>query len=175
MNFDDHIAPCFDKTPQVHPTAYIAPQTFLFGDVEIGERTSVWPFASLRGDISGIRIGACSNVQDGAVVHVSEIYPAIIGDYVTVGHKAIVHACKIGDHCLIGMGAVVLDGAEIGDHCIIGANATVKAGMVVPPGSMLLGTPAKITRTLSAEEQAGIQVWADHYLSLSARYQAKGI
>lgn len=175
MTYEEKVDASLALVPRIASSAWIAPQTFIFGDVEIGENVSIWPFASLRGDISGIRIGANSNVQDGAVVHVSEIYPAIIGAWVTVGHKAVVHACEIGDGCLIGMGAVVLDGAKVGTNCLIGANTTIKAGMEIPPGSMVVGTPGKIVRTLGDEEQAGLKAWAEHYLTLSDRYRRLGV
>ena len=126
--------------------------------------------AVLRGDVAQIVLGAQSNVQDGAVVHVADDLPAIIGRLVTVGHKAIVHACTVEDEVLVGMGAIILDGARVGTRSIIGANATVKQGMEIPPGSLVLGTPAKIVRTLSAEEQDEIKVWALRYVRLSREY-----
>ena len=121
------------------------------GDVTIGEEASIWPGCSLRGDIAPIVIGAHSNIQDGSVVHVADDLPAIVGEWVTVGHKAIVHACEIEDEVLIGMGSIILDGAKIGRRCIIGANATVTMGMEVPPGSLVLGSPATVKKALSEE------------------------
>jgi carbonic anhydrase/acetyltransferase-like protein (isoleucine patch superfamily) len=159
------------RKPRIAPTAFIAPHVFLSGDLEIGDRVSIWPFVSIRADISPVTIGACSNVQDGAVIHVSEIFPTRIGEWVTIGHKAVVHACEVGDFCLIGMGAVILDGARIGARSIVGANSTVKAGMEVPPGSLVVGTPARVVRELSPEEQNGLKSWADHYLILSDAYR----
>jgi carbonic anhydrase/acetyltransferase-like protein (isoleucine patch superfamily) len=126
----------------------------------------------MRGDVARIVLGARSNVQDGAVVHTADDLPAIIGQLVTVGHKAIVHACTVEDEVLVGMGSIILDGARVGTRSIIGANATVKQGMEVPPGSLVLGTPAKIVRTLSDAEQDEIKMWALRYVRLSREYLA---
>jgi len=173
MTFEDQIATYLGRTPQLAASAFIAPGVFLAGDVTVGENASIWPGCSLRGDIASIVIGANSNVQDGSVVHVADNLPALIGEWVTVGHKAIVHACEIGNEVLIGMGAIILDGAKIGDHCIIGANATVTMHTEIPPGSLVLGSPAKIKKILSPEEQAGIRVWAERYVTLSRVYLAR--
>ena len=158
--------------PQIAADAYVAPDATLLGQVEIGDQASVWPRAVLRGDVSSIVLGAQSNVQDGAVVHVADDLPAQIGRLVTVGHQAIVHACTVKDEVLVGMGAIILDGAYVGERSIIGANATVKQGMEIPPGSMVLGTPAKVVRALSEEEQAAIKTWALRYVRLSREYLA---
>lgn len=174
MTFEEQIEKYLGSTPRIAPTAFIAPGVFIAGDVTIGEECSVWPGSSLRGDIAPIEIGAHSNIQDGSVVHVADDLPAKIGEWVTVGHKAIVHACEIGNEVLIGMGAIILDGAKIGDRCIIGANATVTGHSVIPPGSLVLGSPAKIKKTLTAEEQAGIRVWAERYVTVSRAYLARG-
>src|SRR4030095_9925511 len=150
----------------------IAPGAFVAGDVTIGEEASIWPACSLRGDIAPIEIGAHSSIQDGSVVHVADDLPAVVGEWVTVGHKAIVHACEIGDEVLIGMGAIILDGAKIGRRCIIGAKATVTMHTEIPPGSLVLGSPATVKRTLSEEEQSGIRRWAERYVTLSRAYLA---
>ncbi len=170
MTFDEQISRFLGRTPQISPTAYIAPHTFIAGDVEIGDEASIWPCCSLRGDIAQISIGAHSNVKDGSVVHVADDLPAIIGEWVTVGHNATVHACTLEDEVLIGMGAIVLDGARVGTRSIIGANATVTMHTEIPPGSLVLGSPAKVVRELSAEEQAGVRVWAERYVKLSRIY-----
>ena len=162
-------------TPSVSPDAFIAPGAFLSGAVTVESGASIWPGASLRGDIAPIRIGRESNVQDNAVIHVGTNQNANIGCRVTVGHGAIVHACTIGDESLIGMGAIILDGTVIGDHCLIGAHATVLMNSIIPPGSMVVGSPGRIVRTLSREEQAGLGAWADHYLVLSEEYKKRGI
>lgn len=174
MSFEEQIAKYLGTPPRIDPTAYIAPGAFIAGDVKIGANSSVWPGCSLRGDIAPIVVGANTNIQDGSVVHVADDLPAIIGDWVTVGHKALVHACEIGDEVLVGMGSIVLDGAKIGARSIIGANATVTMHMEIPPGSLVLGSPAKIKKTLSAEEQAGIRVWAERYVTVSRAYIARG-
>lgn len=170
MTFDEQIARFLGRTPQIAPSAYIAPHTFIAGDVEIGEEASIWPCCSLRGDIAPIRIGAHSNIQDGSVVHVADDLPAVIGEWVTVGHNATVHACTLEDEVLVGMGAIVLDGAHIGARSIIGANATVTMHTRIPPGSLVLGSPARVARPLSPEEQAGVRVWAERYVKLSRIY-----
>ncbi len=174
MSFEEQIARHLGQTPRIAASAFIAPGVFLAGDVTVGEEASIWPGCSLRGDIAPIVIGAHSNVQDGSVVHVADDLPAVIGEWVTVGHKAIVHACEIGDEVLIGMGAIILDGAKIGARSIIGANATVTMHTEIPPGSLVLGSPAKVTKTLAPEDQAGIRVWAERYVTLSRAYLARG-
>ncbi len=170
MNFQEQIAGFLSIEPQIHPTAYVSPNAYLIGNVELAEEASIWPFASLRGDIAPIRIGAHSNIQDGAVVHVGDNLPALIGEWVTVGHKAIVHACEIADEVLVGMGAIVLDGAHIGARSLIGAGSMITGGTIIPPGSLVLGSPARIQRSLTAEEQAELRVWAERYVTLAREY-----
>jgi carbonic anhydrase/acetyltransferase-like protein (isoleucine patch superfamily) len=172
MTFDEQIATFLGRTPQLAPSVFIAPSAFVVGDVTIGEEASIWPACSLRGDIAPIRIGAHSNIQDGSVVHVADGLPAIVGEWVTVGHKAIVHACQIEDEVLVGMGAIILDGAKIGPRCIIGANATVTMGTEIPAGSLVIGSPATVRKALSHEEQSGIRRWAERYVTLSRVYLA---
>ena len=152
--------------PSIDPTAYVSPHAVVMGDVRLGPKASVWPMAVLRGDINFIEIGEGSNVQDGSVVHLAEDLPVIVGKLVTVGHRAILHACTVEDECLIGMGATILDGAVIGRGSIVGAHALVTKEMRVPPGSLVMGTPAKIIRALRPDEIAGIRTWADHYVAL---------
>ncbi len=152
--------------PRIDPTAYVAPQAVVIGDVRLAARVSVWPMAVLRGDINFIEIGEDSNIQDGSIVHLADDLPVRVGRLVTVGHRAILHACTVEDECLIGMGATVLDGAVIGKGSIIGAHALVTKDTKIPPGSLVMGTPGKVVRALSAEEIAGIRVWADHYVAL---------
>jgi len=159
--------------PRVHETAYVAPGATVIGDVTLAEESSVWFSAVLRGDINRIVIGPRSNIQDGAVVHLADDFGAYVGELVTVGHKAILHACTVGDEALIGMGAIVLDGAEIGARSIIGAGAVVTGGKKIPPGSLVLGAPGKIVRTLDLDEQAGLRVWAEKYVELSRIYRER--
>jgi carbonic anhydrase/acetyltransferase-like protein (isoleucine patch superfamily) len=162
-----------DATPQIHPTAFVAPGADVIGDVILAEKSSVWFQTVLRGDINRIVIGPRSNVQDGAVVHLADDYGTYVGELVTVGHKAVLHACSIADEVLVGMGAIVLDGAEIGARSIIGAGALVTGGKKIPPGSLVLGSPAKVVRTLSLDEQAEIKVWAEKYVELSRAYRER--
>jgi carbonic anhydrase/acetyltransferase-like protein (isoleucine patch superfamily) len=164
-----------DRTPELGEDSYVAPGAFLSGAVTLGARASVWPSASLRGDIAPIVIGEESNVQDCAVVHVATDQGAMIGRRVTVGHGAVVHACTVGDECLVGMGAIILDGAVIGARSLIGAHATVLMGTEFPPGSMVVGSPARVVRQLTQEEQSSLGSWADHYLVLAAEYRRRGI
>jgi carbonic anhydrase/acetyltransferase-like protein (isoleucine patch superfamily) len=154
------------RQPQIDPTAYVAAEAVVIGDVRLAARASVWPTAVLRGDINFIEIGEDSNVQDGCIVHLAEDLPVRVGKLVTVGHRAILHACTVEDECLIGMGATILDGAVIGKGSIVGAHALVTGGVKIPPGSLAMGMPAKVVRALRPEEIAGIRVWADHYVAL---------
>jgi len=170
--FAETIARNIRTTPRIAPDAYVAVDATIVANVEIGSEASVWHQAVLRGDVAHVVLGAQSNVQDGAVVHTADDLPALIGRLVTVGHKAIVHACTVEDEVLVGMGAIILDGARIGTRSIVGANATVRQGMEVPPGSLVLGTPAKVVRTLSAAEQDEIKMWALRYVRLSREYLA---
>jgi carbonic anhydrase/acetyltransferase-like protein (isoleucine patch superfamily) len=128
-----------------------------------------------RGDINRIVIGHHSNIQDNAVLHLADDYGCLIGNYVTVGHSAIVHACTVGDECLVGMGAVILDGAVIGEQSLIGARALVTQRTQIPPGSLVMGAPAKVVRALTADERAGLKLWADKYVENAAYCLENGI
>ncbi len=163
------------RQPVIHPSAFIASNATLLGDVTIGEDASVWYNTVLRGDINRIVVGKGSNVQDGSVLHLSAEHGCLIGDYVTVGHMAMLHACTIGNECLIGMGAIILDGAEIGERSIIGAGALVTQGKQIPPGSMVLGSPAKVVRALTGEEQSGLREWAERYVRIIPHYHSLGL
>jgi carbonic anhydrase/acetyltransferase-like protein (isoleucine patch superfamily) len=156
------------KAPQLGRDVYIARGAVVVGDVSLRDFASVWYNAVLRGDINRIVVGHYSNIQDNAVLHLADDYPCIIGNYVTVGHSAIVHACTVGDECLIGMGATILDGAVIGEQSIVGAGALVTQGTQVPPGSMVLGSPAKVVKALSSEKRAEIKSWAEKYVHNAA-------
>lgn len=160
------------RGPRIEPTALVLPGATVIGDVTLGAETSVWFGAVLRGDINRIIVGAQTNLQDGAIVHLADAYPAILGDRVTIGHAAIVHACTVDDEVLVGMGAIVLDGAEIGARSIIGANALVTGGMQVPPGSLVVGSPAKVVRQLSIDEQTRIKGWALKYVENARLFRA---
>ena len=170
MTLSDRLARYLNTKPNIHATAFVAPGADVIGDVTLGEESSVWYQCVLRGDINRIVIGPRSNVQDGVIVHLADDYGTHVGELVTVGHKAILHACTIADEVLVGMGAIVLDGAEIGARSIIGAGALVTGGKKFPAGSLILGSPAKVVRTLSLDEQAGIQAWAKKYVEVSRAY-----
>jgi len=173
MTLDERFATFLAKDPTIDPRAYIAPGATLIGDVRIGPRASVWPGCVLRGDINFIEIGEATNVQDGTIIHLADNYPVRIGKFVTIGHAAVIHACTIEDECLIGMRATILDGAVIGRNSIIGAQALVTQGMIVPTGSLVLGVPGKIEKTLDAEEQVGIRRWAEKYIKVAEAHRAK--
>lgn len=158
------------KRPTLGKNVYIAKGAVVLGDVTLGDHSSVWFNAVLRGDINRIVVGAYSNVQDNCVLHLADEHTCIIGEYVTVGHGAIVHACTIGNEVLVGMGAIVLDGAVIGDQCLIGARSLITPDTVIPPGSMVLGSPAKVVRALSDNERASLKSWAEKYVQVSAYY-----
>jgi carbonic anhydrase/acetyltransferase-like protein (isoleucine patch superfamily) len=144
----------------------------VLGDVKLGAQSSVWYGCVLRGDINSIEIGAGTNIQDLTVVHLADEYGVKVGCHCTIGHGAIIHACEIGDECLIGMGATILDGAKIGDRCIVGANALVTQRFVAPPGSLILGAPANVARLLTAAEQSGLRGWAEKYIAVARAHAA---
>mgnify|MGYP002630719016 CR=1 FL=1 len=158
------------KSPVIGNGVYIARGATVLGDVTMGEQSNAWPGAVLRGDINRIEIGAHSNLQDNAVVHLADDFPCIIGEWTTIGHSAVIHACTIGNECLIGMGSIILDGAVIGNQCIIGANALVTGGTKIPDGSLVLGSPAKVVKQLSDEQRAGLKWWAEKYVWNSEYY-----
>ncbi|MGB2579095.1 carbonic anhydrase/acetyltransferase-like protein (isoleucine patch superfamily) [Elusimicrobium simillimum] len=159
-----------DLMPVTAPTAYIHKTAVIIGNVKIGENVSIWPCAVLRGDIAGITIADNANVQDNAVIHVNHDRPAIIGKGTTLGHGVVVHGSEIGANCLIGMNAVVLE-SEIGDNCIIGAGSVLTAGKKIPPGSLVMGTPAKIIRQLTEDEVNGIMKNGAEYVQLKELYK----
>jgi carbonic anhydrase/acetyltransferase-like protein (isoleucine patch superfamily) len=159
--------------PTIDPSAFVAASADVIGRVTIHENASVWYNSTLRGDINEIVIGPRSNVQDNAVIHLSDDYGCYIGELVTVGHSAILHACTVKNEALIGMGAIVLDGAVIGERSIIGAGALITGGTVIPPGSLVLGSPGKVVRTLSLEEQAKTKHWALKYVVQSRKFIAR--
>lgn len=163
------------RQPKLGKNVYIAKTATVIGDVTLGAHTSILYGAVLRGDINRIVVGHHSNVQDNAVLHVADDFACVLGNWVTVGHGAVVHACKVGDDVLVGMGSVILDGAVIGKQSIIGAKALVTQGTKIPPGSLVLGTPAKVVRKLSAEERAGLKWWAQKYVDNGAYCLKHGI
>ncbi len=165
------------NTPQIDPTAYIAPGAQVIGNVNLGPNVSIWFNAVLRGDTNFIRVGAGTNIQDGAVVHVDPgEHWCTVGEKCVIGHRAIVHGARIGNKCLVGMGAIVLNGAELGEGCLVGAGALVPQGKQYPPGSVLLGAPAKVVKTLTpAEVEEMIVRGADHYAANAQAFKAEGI
>ncbi|HKI68102.1 MAG TPA: gamma carbonic anhydrase family protein [Verrucomicrobiae bacterium] len=163
------------KQPTLGKGVYLVKGAVVMGDVTLGDYSSVWYNAVLRGDINRIVVGHHSNIQDNSVLHLADEYPCILGNYVTVGHSAVVHACTVGDEVLVGMGAVILDGAEVGEQSIVGAKALVTQKMKIPPGSLVLGAPAKIVKALSAEERAGLKYWATKYVDNAAYCLKHGI
>lgn len=153
------------RTPDLHPTAFVAAGARVVGGVTLAEGASVWYNAVLRADGDTITVGRNSNLQDNVSVHVDAGRPVVIGENVSVGHNAVVHGCTIGDGSLIGMGAVVLNGARIGDGCLVAGGAVVLEGSEIPDGSLVAGVPAKVRRALTAEERAGLLRNAEHYLA----------
>ena len=151
------------KTPDIHPSAFVAPGAVVRGEVHLAENSSVFYNAVLRGDRAPISIGEGTNIQDNCVVHVEYDLPVTVGKNVTVGHGAILHGCTIGDETLIGMGAIVLNGAQIGKSCLIGAGALVTQNAVIPDGCMAVGSPARVKRPLTPEEMDGLRQSAADY------------
>jgi carbonic anhydrase/acetyltransferase-like protein (isoleucine patch superfamily) len=157
--------------PRVHPTAFVDQSAQVIGDVEIGEESSVWMCVVIRGDVHRIRIGRRSNVQDGTVVHVmKDTHATTIGDEVTIGHGAIVHGCTIEPLCLIGMGAVILNGAQIGEGSIVAAGTLVVENAKIPPRSLVMGSPGKVRRQLADADLAEIRMYADRYVQYRLDY-----
>ncbi len=160
------------KSPEIDSSAYIDESAHIIGDVVIGEESSVWFNATIRGDVNYIRIGARTNIQDSSVLHVTKgTHPLFIGSEVTVGHSVTLHGCTIKDRCLIGMGAIVLDGAEVGQDSIVGAGALVKEGMRVKPRTLVVGVPAREVRQLTDEEVRRIKTSAGNYIDYMSEYK----
>ncbi len=159
--------------PQIHPTAWIADSAQVIGDVHLAEECSVWFGVVMRADTGeAMRIGRGSNIQEGSVLHADPGVPLSIGDSVTVGHRAMLHGCTIGDGALIGIGAIVLNRARIGRHCLVGAGALVTEGKEFPDGSLIVGSPAKLVRALTPEQIEGLQRSAAHYRENARRFRA---
>ena len=162
-------------TPKIAATAYIDPSAQVIGDVVIGERSSVWPNSTVRGDVHSIRIGDETNVQDNCCLHVQrDEFPLILGNRVSVAHSVTLHGCVIEDECLIGIGAIVLNGARVGTGSIVAAGALVTEGMQVPPGSVVMGMPGKVRREATVEDRARIQRHADSYIMYRQIYLDEG-
>lgn len=165
------------KQPSIGQSVYLDESAIIIGDVTLGDDVSVWPTAVIRGDVETIRIGAGTNVQDGSVLHVSHAnrfspksYPLTLGKGVTIGHKAVVHGCNIGNYCLLGIGAIIMDAVVIEDYVMLGAGALVPSGKVLHSGYLYLGTPAKQVRPLTDDEKEFLSYSAQHYVQLKNRY-----
>lgn len=158
-------------TPRFGRDVFLANGVHIIGDVEIGDQSSLWFNTVVRGDVHSIRIGARTNIQDNSTIHVtSGTGPCKIGSDVTIGHNCVIHACEIGDRSLIGMGSIILDGAVIPSDCLVGAGALVTQGKSFPPGSLIIGSPAKVVRSLTSEEKANLIASAQHYIDTARGY-----
>ena len=169
-DLEKQLATFLGRQPRLGAGVFVAPGAMLVGDVTLGEGSSVWFNAVLRGDINRIVVGHHTNIQDNCVLHLADEIPCILGDFVTVGHNAIVHAATVGSETLVGMGSRILDGAVIGEQCLVGAGALVTQGTQIPAGSLVLGAPAKVVRPLTTEERASLKGFADKYVELAAYY-----
>ena len=162
-----------DTTPVIADSAYVAPSAVIIGDVELAADSSIWFGAVLRGDIERISIGVGSNIQDGSVLHTDPNNPCIVGAHVTVGHMAMLHGCRIGDHSLIGIGATLLNGSQVGANCIVGAHSLLTENKTFPDNVLIMGTPAKIVRELGPEDHASLKANAERYVERAKRYRAE--
>ena len=168
------VVPYQGISPKIHPSAFLAPNATVIGDLEVGEGSGIWFGAVLRGDVMPLRVGKRTSIQDNSVLHATGGWSATtVGDDVTVGHAVILHGCTIHDRVLVGMGSIVLDGVVIGERSIIGAGALVTGGTIIPPGSLVIGSPAKVVRTLSLDEQAKVKIWAEKYVAQSKKYMER--
>jgi len=166
-----NLLPHGKASPEVAKSAWVAPGAYVIGDVSLGEESSVWYGAVLRGDTEPIRIGARTNVQDGCILHADPGYPAIVGEGCVVGHNAVVHGCEIGDDCLVGMGATILNGAKIGAGSIVAAGAVVPEGREFPPRSLIVGVPAKRISDVTDEQAQDIGRGASEYVERAAAHR----
>ena len=172
MNTEDRFKRFLNAKPQTAEAAFVAFNATIIGDVRLGRDSSVFYGAVLRGDIETIRIGEGTNVQDGSIIHLADDLGATVGANCTIGHAAVIHACTVGDLCLVGMKAVILDGAEIGDECLIGAGALVTSRTKIPPRSLVLGSPAKVVRQLTETEILFLRASAEKYITVSRAHAA---
>ncbi len=170
MTFEEEITT--RREPRVPESAWVAPSADVVGDVELGEEVSVWYQCVLRGDIAPIRVGRETNIQDLTMVHVDVDQPCLIGDEVGIGHRAIIHACEIGDGALVGMGAIVLSGAVVGEGALVAAGAVVTEGMEVPPDSLVVGVPGKVIREVDDTLRERMRLTVDHYRELKEGHRA---
>jgi len=173
MTLKERLARHLDRKPDTAAAAFVARSATVVGDVVLSPKASVFYGCVLRGDINEIRVGEGTNIQDNAVVHLADELGAYIGAWCTIRHGAIIHACRIGDECLVGMGATVLDGAVIGARSIVGANSLVAQRFECPPGSLVYGSPAMIVRVLTNEEQGDLRRWAEKYVAVARAHAAR--
>jgi carbonic anhydrase/acetyltransferase-like protein (isoleucine patch superfamily) len=172
LNERSNLLPHGDTSPKVASSAWVAPGAYVIGDVSLGEESSVWYGAVLRGDTEPIRIGDRTNVQDGCILHADPGFPAIVGEGCVVGHNAVVHGCAIGDNSLVGMSATILNGAKIGEGSIVAAGAVVPEGREFPPRSLIVGVPAKRAGDVTDEQTADIERGASEYVERAAAHRA---
>lgn len=168
----DTVCTHLGKHPDIHPKAWVAPGAVVLGDVTLGEDVSVWYQSVLRADIQSIVIGQGTNLQDGTIIHLASDLGTVVGSHCTVGHRALLHACEVGDEVLVGMGAIVMDGTKIGARSIIAAGSVVPKGREIPSGSLVMGSPAKVVRALDLDEQRGLRAWAEKYIRVTAEHRA---
>lgn len=159
--------------PRLGARAYVDVSAQVIGDVELGDDASVWMNTVIRGDVNFIRVGARANVQDNCVLHVTAVHPTILADEVTVGHSVTLHGCSVGRRCLVGIGAIVLNGAVVGEESIVAAGALVPEGMQVPPGSVVMGAPGKVRRSVSDAEREELRRYAENYVGYKETYRAE--
>ena len=171
LNEESNLLPHGNASPELASSAWVAPGAHVIGDVRLGEESSVWYGAVLRGDTEPIHIGDRTNVQDGCILHADPGFPAIVGQGCVVGHNAVVHGCEIGDNCLVGMGATILNGAKIGDGSIVAAGAVVPEGREFPPRSLIVGIPAKHIGEVTDEQAADIERGASEYVERAASHR----
>ena len=172
MKLSQRLATYLKKKPTLGKGVFIAPKATVVGDVRLGQDSSVWYGAVLRGDINFISVGEGSNLQDGVIGHLSDDLPLEVGDYVTVGHGAVIHACVIEDECLVGMNATIMDGARIGRQSIVAAGTVVPQGMQVPEGSLVAGVPATTRKALSSERRQGLRQWEEKYVEVARAHRS---
>lgn len=166
------IKPFQTQEPRIHETAFIAEDAVVIGDVEIGEESSVWYGSILRGDVNYIRIGARTNIQDASVIHVSGgTHPTVLEDEITVGHRVVLHGCYVEKRCLIGIGAIVLDGARIGHDSLVAAGSLITPGTEIPPRSLVMGSPGRVKRELTKDEVEGLKKFWQNYVRLTQIYK----
>jgi len=167
------IIPHFGRWPSIHETAFVAPSCDIIGDVKIGAYSSLWFQCVVRGDVNSIVIGDHTNIQDSSTLHVTrKKFPLKVGNEVTVGHRVMLHGCTIGNRVLVGMGSIIMDGAQVGDQCMIGAGSLVTQGKVIPSGSLVLGSPAKVVRPLKEEELKFMVQSAKNYVETAEEYRS---